>query len=353
MKKTGGKEKKSHKVLSSEDSLKKKRDKKSLKKSTLEGGKGHKIEEGIRHKSSSHSKKVKEPKNSENEECKEKEVDMEVDSKERTKTKTSQSKGIKRHSESKHHKHSDSKRKKTEKEEKSISSEKKKIKRVEWQYGRYCPRELWIGKTAKVKFPAEKENDSPIFRVGTILNLKEDSKGFKNMFEIEFKNKKKSWVNLVENKVYIFGQILYLKYADDGTQSALIKDTYGFIGNKKSPLAIPVIELMDADYHEEGKTRRFDEDSDEKIPIQFFHTEKAKKIKQEHLHDLSYLRESEEEIMKKEWKNGEEIVYEIKKYRNIQLEWVQVNSCIEIDEDSSLRKYVGKVVRIFKEDKYS
>ena len=352
----GGNNTKYKEILSGEDQSLHKKKKKSHRKSSSDDDKDQEMEEVQKHKKSSKNKKTKESKHSGIKETKRKEDDMGVESKHKKKKSPAEipkSRGSKRHSESKHHKLPDSKRKKTEKGEKSICTEKKKSKRVEWQYGRYCPRKLWIGKTAKVKFPALKSSDSPIFRVGKIQNLKADSKGFLNIFEIEFKNKEKSWIDLAENKVYIFGQILYLKYADDGIQSSLIKETYGFNGSRKTPLAVPVIELIDADYKEEGKIKNFDENSEEKVPIQFFNTEKAKKIKQEHLHDLSNSRENEDEIIQKEWKNGKEIVEEMKRYRETYLEWVQINSCIDIDADSSLREYVGKVVRIFKEEKYS
>ena len=65
------------------------------------------------------------------------------------------------------------KRRKTEKGEKLVVGEKRKIKHVEWQYGKHCSKDLWIGKKVKVKIPAKNKDEDSEYKFGKIVNIKE------------------------------------------------------------------------------------------------------------------------------------------------------------------------------------
>lgn len=275
----------------------------------------------------------------------------ETKKKENLEGETLRSKGTKRNAEHHTTKSSELKRRKTDKGEKNISVDKKKAKSPEWQYGKNCARELWIGKRVKVRFPATKEDQSTTFKFGVLLNIKENDEGDKNLFEIKFENDEKEWIDLEKNIVYIFGQILFLKHPDDEIQIGQIKELYGWKGKDRNPTPIPAIELIEVNPHINAKESKVEE-INEKIPIQYFNNERAKKIKKELLYEYREFREEGFEIIKNHWKDGDKILNEILNYREEYDKWVKKYSSVDIDMSSSLRKYCSKIVRVYKGDRY-
>lgn len=245
-----------------------------------------------------------------------------------------------------------SKRKKTEKGEKSVPADKRKIRHIEWQYGKHCSKDLWIGKKVKVKLPAKNKDDPAEYKFGKLIAIKENTKGEKVLFHIEFtddKKKPKEWVNIKDTKVYIFGQILFLKHHHDSDQIEFIKKTYGWKGKEKKGIPIPVVELIDTN-DENMKITPY-EDSEEKIPIQYFYIDKAKKIRQENLYDYREYKDDDFEFIRDNLKNGEKIYAKITSYKKQYSQWIENYSKIDIDMNESLKPYCAKIVRVYKGDR--
>lgn len=261
----------------------------------------------------------------------------------------------KRESESKPKISGDTKRKKTEKGEVvSNSGEKRKIRHIEWHYGRHCSRELWVGKKVKVKIqnPAKSKDDSPEYRFGKLIDIKEDKEGKLNLLHIEWSQnntKSKEWINLTENRVYIFGQMLFLKYHSNTDQIEQIKNTYKWKTKNKKAVPMPVIELIDA--NDESKVIKPYEDSSEKIPIQYFNLDKAKKIRQEVLYDYREFKDEDLEFMKENFKNGEKLHSKVLSYQKYYGQWIDKYGKINIDLSKSLKEFTCKILRIYKGDR--
>lgn len=341
--------------------------KKALQKSSSEESKDQEMEEAVPSKVTPFNSKHSESKKSASKklassiEEEKKDVDMEVsDSKSTTKPtrdskkekEQSKSKTGKRQGDSKL-KHPDSKRKKTEKSEKSVTSDKKKPKKIDWQYGRHCVRDHWVGKKAKVKFPAQKDGEN-VFKVGTITGVKEDSKGYKNIFEVDFENEEKKWIDLNDLKLYVFGQILSLRYTEENSQLGAINGAYKFkVSEGRVPLSVPVIELIEADVLSSDQQFVSQDEPVGKVPIQWFNSDHAKKILPDYLQEFNNFSEEEDKIIAKQWGKGEETVQIIKEYYQAQNKWVNDFGCVELNPNESFSKHVGKVVRIFKDGNYS
>lgn len=258
----------------------------------------------------------------------------------------------KRPVDTRHVKNPEQKRQKTEKGEKSMVSEKRKVKHIEWQYGRHCSRDLWVGKKVKVKFPAKNKDDPADYRFGKLISIKENDKGEKTLFQIEWshdKKKAKEWVDLNDNRIYIFGQILFLKHHHDNDQIEFIKKTYGWKGKDRKSIPIPVIELIDAN----DKNKRITpyEDINEKIPIQYFNMEKAKKIKQEVLYDYREFKEEHFDYIRDALKNGDKVHAKISNYKKHYSQWIEKHSKVDIAMNESIKDYTAKVVRVYKEER--
>ena len=120
--------------------------------------------------------KAKKDKKSTDEKQKLEEVKMEVDKEEdKTDTKEDKTKLGKRLTRPPPTtKQPEVKRKKTEKGEKLVGGDKRKFKHMEWQYGKHCSKDLWIGKKVKVKIPAKKKDEESEYRFGRIVNIKEN-----------------------------------------------------------------------------------------------------------------------------------------------------------------------------------
>jgi hypothetical protein len=257
----------------------------------------------------------------------------------------------KRRADSKSQRGHDSKRRKTEKGEKSVGLEKRKFKHIEWQYGRHCSRDLWIGKKVKVKAHTKNKDDPVTFHFGKITDIKPNDQGEKVMFQIEWSGDKKGteWINLNNNKIYIFGQILFLKHPHDKDQIELIKDIYGWKEKETKAIPLPVIELINANDKEKRITPY--EDPNEKIPIQYFNVDKAKKFKQFVLYDYREFKDEYFEYLKTYVKNGDRLHSEIMKYKKHYSQWIDKHSKIDIDMSESLQPYTAKIVRVYKKER--
>ena len=256
----------------------------------------------------------------------------------------SKSKLGKRHSESHSKQGNDSKRKKTQKGEVSTGGEKRRVRHIEWQYGRHCSRKLWIGRKVKVKAiqdPAKNDEDSKLeYKSGKLIDIRADENGKYNEFNIEFvSNKKKSteWVSLSNNRVYIYGQMLFLKYSSSRHQIEQISRNYGWKSKNQKPVPMPVIELIDA--NDESLRIIPHEDSNQKIPIQYFYQDKAKRIFQHVLYDYREFKDDEVEYLRDNFKNGEKLYLKITGYRKHYLQWVEKYSKIPVDISQSLKEY--------------
>lgn len=256
----------------------------------------------------------------------------------------SKSKLGKRQSESHSKQGNDSKRKKTEKGEVSVGGEKRRVRHIEWQYGRHCSRKLWIGRKVKVKSiqdPAKNDEDNKAeFKPGKLIDTRADKNGKFNEFQIEFaSNKKKSteWVSLKNNRVYVYGQMFFLKYGSSKHQIEQISKNYGWKTKNQKPVPMPVIELIDA--NDESKRIIPHEDSNEKIPIQYFYQDKAKRIFQHVLYDYREFKDDELEYLRDNFKNGEKLYSKIVGYRKHYLQWVEKHSKIPVDITQSLKEY--------------
>lgn len=247
---------------------------------------------------------------------------------------------------------SDTKRKKTETGEKAISAEKRKFKHMEWQYGKHCSRDLWIGKKVKVKIPAKNKDNESEYRFGKLVSIKENEAKEKVLFQIEWahdKKKTKEWVNIKDTRVYIFGQILFLKHLNDSDQIDYISKTYGWKGKERKAVPIPVIELLDANDKEKVITPH--QDLAEKIPVQYFMMEKAKKIKQDVLYEYREFKDDDFKFLRDNLKNGDKLYAKIVNYKKHYSQWIDKYGKIEVDMTKSLKEYCTKVVRVYKGDR--
>jgi hypothetical protein len=268
---------------------------------------------------------------------------------EKAESENSKARLCKRPAELKDGKLPDSKRKKTDKGEKNAGAEKRKIRHIEWQYSRHCSRNLWVGKSVKVKLPAKSQDNHTKYGFGKIIDIKENDLGQKDLFQIEWTNGTSDWIDLNKNKMYVFGQVLFLKNHQDSDQIEFIKSIYGWKSKDRKAIPIPVIELIDA--NDDNKKITPYEDSSEKIPVQYFTIERAKKIKQEVLYDYREFKEDYFDYLKTHVKNGDKLYNEILKYKKQYSQWIEKHSKVDIDIAQSLKSYCTKIVRVYKGDR--
>ena len=258
----------------------------------------------------------------------------------------------KRRSESSHKKLPDTKRKKTEKGEKAMGSDKRKIRHIEWEYGRHCAKELWLGKKVKVKIPAKngKKDDPAEFKFGRLIDIKTENSQVS--FKVEWsgsKQKSTDWINLKDDKLYVFGQILFVKNHNDTDQIDFIKNLYGWKGKDRKAIPIPVVELISA--NDEEKRIIPIEDPDLKIPLQYFNIDKAKKLRQSVLFDYREYKDEYFSVIRDSIKDGDKLYAKIMSYKKHYSQWIEKHSKIEIDVNESLQKFCTKIVRVYKGDR--
>lgn len=172
------------------------------------------------------------------------------------------------------------------------------------------------------------------------------------LIQVEWTNDKKKgkeWINIRDTRVYIFGQILFMKHNHDNDQIEFISKTYGWKGKEKKAIPIPVIELIDTS--DKCKSITPHQDPSEKIPLQYFMIEKAKKIKQEVLYDYREFKEEYFDYLRDNVKNGEKLLSKIMKYKKHYSQWIDKYSKIDIDMTETLKSYCTKIVRVYKGDR--